>query len=1015
LIRCYDLALSGNVSFKSLNLVMGEAVCGESREIASAIRLLREELGTGVLLIDTVDLIIDERLAPAFQHLLGAILDSESTIVYTCRDHEYSAYLEDPESRLSGVIEATDRYQVPAFEPDEIERAALQFLKSRPDILLSGGPSAFARGILELSADNRSLQEITRNPLLLALLCDLFAREGRVPRDLTVSKLYAQYWAEKVGRTRRHGRPSTLTMMKDSLCLDLAKRFCELSHDRLRESIFESDAGIPATDLAMAAYGEVLSEGILKRTSAGRIYFFHQTFLEYAIARWLSTHAGQAARERLFAELRSNEYLAGRIHWWPVVRQVLSIVDTAEVLALVRSLDLTNLPAFRAAVTGAVAREDDKLLNVVFTAARSANREFGDTLRESLESVSEALAPRAWEMLVTMLQEVDWWTAVKTAQSIGEIFSRWQNVIGDRLDEALSALEHRPLEGRAETNESTDLVGRIVERLAGTLLQPNSLHSLRRRYVTLGGATRLAIVELHLQPGVNNAAQRALLDITMQESFTRRMEGRHAAVTKEVALLLQAVLPAAVREGDALLGHSWFEALHASLPETLKAAQAEAIARSVKTMPVVVREILLDFLQGPSDRMRQNFKALIDAASGEGAVTVCEVLTAVPAEMIAKRCARPIGALLRQLSSILPEERLAALRLWCAPLVMTYPDEFIHTALLLGKGSPAAIDEALSAIRQQRPEVRSRLLPKIARLFPDQLSSGRAHEIDASMRQTPRKSSRRESAKRRADLLAVSLERARAKTRPDAIARLVDMCTNRSKTVAIAAASALLSLSSEQFGPTVKDLQLLLNSNWIGVRVHALDAMMIAFRRMRVQQDAELITLCRTLKDEAADPVLRSLYALIQGYVRLQGKLSPDAWEPVHSALNLLLKKGDIDSGSARSFLMACKVMAQTEDARAQEAVGIPVRQFMRRVDLERVRDGEAETIDLLSALGRGSPPFLDSIASDCASMATRNVRAVAAAIRRVSGAHSPLLDDLLNSSACAPEVKGLILSFRGA
>ena len=100
---------------------------------------------------------------------------------------------------------------------------------------------------------------------------------------------------------------------------------------------------------------------------------------------------------------------------------------------------------------------------------------------------------------------------------------------------------------------------------------------------------------------------------------------------------------------------------------------------------------------------------------------------------------------------------------------------------------------------------------------------------------------------------------------------------------------------------------------------------------------------------------------------------------------------------------------------RAQEAVGIPVRQFMRRVDLERVRDGEAETIDLLSALGRGSPPFLDSIASDCASMATRNVRAVAAAIRRVSGAHSPLLDDLLNSSACAPEVKGLILSFRGA
>jgi hypothetical protein len=149
---------------------------------------------------------------PAFGQMLRQLLDVGVTVVFTCRDHEYKDYLEPAHERLPGLAPAIDRLAVPNFTTAEIRAAAIAFFHTlEPGITEHG--QAFADKILQLSADHRPLQEIIQNPLLLALLCDLFARDGNVPPDLTVSKLYQRYWQEKIASSRLDHRDAALLAM----------------------------------------------------------------------------------------------------------------------------------------------------------------------------------------------------------------------------------------------------------------------------------------------------------------------------------------------------------------------------------------------------------------------------------------------------------------------------------------------------------------------------------------------------------------------------------------------------------------------------------------------------------------------------------------------------------------------------------------------------------------------------------------------------------------------------------
>jgi hypothetical protein len=340
---------------------LGESLCGQSRSMVEVAAELTNTCGRGVLLIDTLDLVTSRSVIAIFSRILRELLAIGVTVVFTCRDREYNDYLEPTRERLAGLSHAVYRYTVPNFTTAEIRLAAEAFFQ-KLELNSAGRGQIFADKILNLSADNRSLQGIIENPLLLALLCDLFAAEGNVPPDLTVSKLYQRYWQEKVAHTRLDRTDARLLAMeKENLCLAIARRLCELSQEQLCESIHRDELEVSFTELLVDAYNDLLSEGVLTLLPSRKLHFFHQTLLEYAIAYWLTRHTAQHQRSQLFELLKQPDTALNRTYWLPVVRQLLTIVDTEiEFEQLVAQLNSQDLGLFGVICMAAASRDSSE-------------------------------------------------------------------------------------------------------------------------------------------------------------------------------------------------------------------------------------------------------------------------------------------------------------------------------------------------------------------------------------------------------------------------------------------------------------------------------------------------------------------------------------------------------------------------------------------------------------------------------------------------------------------------------
>jgi hypothetical protein len=270
-----------------------------------------------------LDLVLTRHLATAFTTVLRQLIDVGATVVFTCRDHESNDFLEPPREKMAAISDTIDRYNVPTFERAEIREAAatLTFFHKYQDTTLEIGYT-FADRILSLSADNRPLQEITCNPLLLALLCDLFAKDGNVPADLIVSKLYQRYWHEKIVYSRiDDSHTSWLAIEKENFCLAFAKSLFQMSGEKICESAYRDELGINFTEIVATAYDSLLSEGVIERLLSTKIHFFHQTLLEYAIAYWLTRHNAKEYRYQLLQSLQLNNN--NHTYWFPVIRQLL--------------------------------------------------------------------------------------------------------------------------------------------------------------------------------------------------------------------------------------------------------------------------------------------------------------------------------------------------------------------------------------------------------------------------------------------------------------------------------------------------------------------------------------------------------------------------------------------------------------------------------------------------------------------------------------------------------------------
>jgi len=440
LIRCDDLIESA----ETFALEVGEKVSGKRQSIVEVAKQLTAEMGRGTIAIDTLDIVLTKPLVPVLRNVLQQLLETGTTVAFTCRDTDYSNFFEPYHESFAGFRESVqDGCRITAFSEGEVREAAAEFVKRKGENLLVDG-EAFADRIIALSSDSVSLQEIVRNPLLLALLCDLFTELENVPEDLTVSQLYGEYWNWKVSAVRSNLQPPRASIAKEKLCLKIAEIIYSNSGERLRDFIYESNLEFSETEFE--AYTSLKSEGVLKDFGGKRIGFFHQTFLEYTVARWLnSTESGEAAKNQLKSEMVFAESEFSRYYIWPIFRQLLTLIDLTEFYQTERALNKHKIMPFRAVAFASISRKEPEsaaVLLPMLEIAICSGYVFQETLLVAANSAPKRHSETVWEVAVKLLATVSQELINKAAETVAELLFRLNDERSQRFQEAVDTIKN---------------------------------------------------------------------------------------------------------------------------------------------------------------------------------------------------------------------------------------------------------------------------------------------------------------------------------------------------------------------------------------------------------------------------------------------------------------------------------------------------------------------------------------------------------------------------------------------
>jgi hypothetical protein len=127
-----------------------------------------------------------------------------------------------------------------------------------------------------------------------------------------------------------------------------------------------------------------------------------------------------------------------------------------------------------------------------------------------------------------------------------------------------------------------------------------------------------------------------------------------------------------------------------------------------------------------------------------------------------------------------------------------------------------------------------------------------------------------------------------------------------------------------------------------------------------------------------------------------------------------------LDGGAAWVTIAALKAIGQSNDPQIDpNQFNRWVRNLLMAINLIKIPHSQTEMIDLLSASDRLDKQVLSIILREDGPILaerqwTRNVNAVILTIRRVEGAYSMLLQEMLESDWCTSEIRDSILGARG-
>jgi len=1005
LIRCSDLEPDELDSPNGLSMELGRAASRASIPISDVVQQLTASWGRGAVLLDTLDLILDTKLVLRLRYLLRDLMKSRCLVAFTCRDFEYDTYLNPVNKRLPDIGPHYDHYWVTQFSDSEAKEAILAYLEKEHQAVPERDREAFTSRLLGLSADYRPLRDITHNPLLLAMLCELFGVERQVPADLTVSALYNLYWMDKIATSRRSAEIPRLGPAKEYLCLRMAKAIFKASSERLRESLYRSDVVDPSDEISHIAWADLLSEGVIQQAfPLSNARFFHQTLLEYAIARWLATIEGESHRDELIR--RATRQMQGqlRLQWWPVIRQFVSFADLEDVDRLSHQLDLTRLDAFRSFSLGLAARQGPLIRGDLLPVALQNGTEHQRVLLQAAESLAPKDPKTAWTIAVCLLREGNMAVASEAAKAIGYFVDRLGSDRSRSIEEVFSAIEERFIgtsRKPAGQDQAGTLLGWVMESCVPVVAENRdyaTLRLFRTRYASLGQKSRRSIVRLHEEPYVPSKDVAELVSVMLSEPLPKIF---HPHAVKLVArLLVDSKTDSTVRDSV----DRWY-AGKGNLPVGWAPVLEGASGRASVGDPSLIRNLVRRAFTGRTEVGDNVVVPILQAIEGGAAEVVLDAMLDVDLEEVRETRISVISAVLRHVAATTAGAPSARVLTWLGPVAASHPEPVLPgIAAFVGRSS--ALDRYLIALLEKVPiRKRARYIIDVTREAKGRLDPDFASQLELLLPKPLLDAT--------AYVALIRLLAVQAVTRIDAVPRMLELALYRSDPVALEASRHLRELARTRSGPSVAQLNQLGKSLIVGVRMNWLAGVEAATSSM-TPSDTDLLEMASLLQSEDSEPVVQAFRSLV---IRLRDLFPRFPAELGRRLLELSVRwaiREGLPGGVRRSGLAILRAVADRADDDLLRRVESAALEVLKCVDVRKLTDGEIQTINLVSAVARKSAPFLMRILDLGPAVQQANWRPVVIAIRRVQGPGSHILDQIMEASWCPTDAKGQILGFRG-
>lgn len=603
LVECGSLTPDVELTdLQSVNAALGVAAdpTHGGLGLLALLESLRAEHDGVTLLIDTLDLVLNETAEAGIAELLSeaAVLGE---VVVTCRALEFNNHLR--------TLPRLTMYPMPMLGETEILSWAEHYLQSS---VVAGDHLNFLQSLAGGISESGSLKQICSLPVRLALACQVFAIEGHIPENLSVTGLYRAYWEARVrGHT---GHPSAVGEGKAAATLEVARHVVS-SVGRIAVRVPKADVQSSHQD----GLKHLVSEGVLKEFP-NDWEFFHQTFAEYAHGRWVLGFG--VASPELTGLVERATTGAGNV--WPVVSSLLlQVPGYDDYRTVAEMVPATSADAVKARVLGALQRpETDAVAGVLNDLAERTELlpvAFADLAHAPERHVPEAFS-QIFEAMVRHPQRF----AAEAVDALVALVGR-DSTGGALLRRTLSAVATLP---DSLGERRSGYLERLVEPFARRPPSAEKLSVLRDLYPRLGLLGMRSAIRAHLRHAPGEVGVIALTRTAVERKCPPLGDG------ELVELLLISWRDAIERRR--LGWHSWREVLKTKLPEGWENGQVKLVVRLAVEDEVLAEEVISELLAGkPSDHQRHvnAFAQIVAAKVPEMAARL--LMEPVPTEGVA--------------------------------------------------------------------------------------------------------------------------------------------------------------------------------------------------------------------------------------------------------------------------------------------------------------------------------------------------------------------------------------------